>query len=549
MTNTSCAPKPTTGSLWGVGVGPGDPDLVTVAAVKAIGQADVIAYHSARPGSSIAKKIAGQHFPPDVLEVEFVYPVTTGTTTHRDGYRGALNDFYTECANTLRSHLDAGKNVVIVSEGDPSTYSSYQHHHRRLSPHYRTTVVPGITSYSAAAAAAGEPLVEDTQVLSIIPATLPNAELLQHLDRCDAAVVMKLSRNAATVQQSLADVNKLDRSVYVERVGHDSQQVAAYSAIEPNNVPYMSLVVCPGPLPSYYETAGPVEGEITGSATTVEHVASDRAGCAGVSGAEASSLQCGEAIDSASGSDGYIVVLGLGPGPDDWVTPATTTALAEVTDVIGYAPYVNRVPTRVGLVKHASPNRVEAERVALAIRLARQGRKVAVVSGGDPGVFAMAAAVLEEADLAGARDVDIRVEPGVTAATAAAARLGAPLGHDFALISLSDQLKPWKVVEDRLVAAFTHDVAVGLYNPASRTRRDAINATADLMRSHHGPGVPVAIARNVGRPGESFEITTVAEFDPDVVDMSSLVIVGSSKTRVFHSQVRDFLYTPRSYSQ
>lgn len=513
------------GQLIGVGVGPGDPELLTLAAVRAIESADVIAYHGARPGSSIARRIAADFFPQNVVEVEFVYPVTTGKTEHPGGYRAALTDFYEECAATLRQHLDSGRRVVIISEGDPSTYSSYQHHHRRLCSSYPTRVIPGITSYSAAAAALGEPLVEDNQVLSVIPATLPNAELLQHLDRTDAAVVMKLSRNAAAVRQTLTDVNKLDRAGYVERVGHRDQHMARFADVDPDDVPYMSLVVCPGPVPTYY-------GHTEPSPQTARHEDTSPGSI------EASEIhqECGQ-----------IVVLGLGPGPDEWTTPAVSNLLGDVTDVIGYTPYVNRVPARSGLTKHASPNRVEAERVLHAVELAQQGKYVAVVSGGDPGVFAMATAVLEEVDRAGVSGIKVSVEPGVTAATAAAARLGAPLGHDFALISLSDQLKPWSIVEARLRAACESDLALGLYNPASSTRREAINATAELLREVHQPDVPIGLARNVGRSGESLHVTTVGDFDPDVVDMSTLVIVGTSTTKVFHNAGKTYLYTPRSY--
>ncbi len=246
---------------------------------------------------------------------------------------------------------------------------------------------------------------------------------------------------------------------------------------------------------------------------------------------------------------GTLTVVGLGPGPADWLLPEAAAALAEATDLVGYLPYVARVPERPGLVRHASDNRVELDRARHAFALALDGRQVAVVSGGDPGVFAMAAAVFEalEADRA-FRDVEVRIVPGLSAMQAAAARLGAPLGHDFCAISLSDNLKPWEVVLRRLTAAAEGDFVLALYNPASKARPQQIGEALEHLRGSKRDDTPVAFARAVGRPDERLHLTTLARADAALVDMSTLVIVGSSETRWVAGQGgRRWMLTPRSY--
>lgn len=230
---------------------------------------------------------------------------------------------------------------------------------------------------------------------------------------------------------------------------------------------------------------------------------------------------------------GEILVVGLGPGPEHWRTPEASAALERATDLVGYEPYLARCPQRPAQMRHGSDNRVELERARLAIDLARAGRIVAVVSGGDPGVFAMAAAVVEavEADDT-AHDLPVTVMPGVSAMQAAAARLGAPLGHDFCAISLSDNLKPWALVEKRLRAAAEGDFVIALYNPASKARPTRIFEAFDLLRSLKAGTTPVAFARAVGRPDERLVVTTLTEADPAIVDMATLVIIGSSESRV-----------------
>jgi precorrin-3B C17-methyltransferase len=246
---------------------------------------------------------------------------------------------------------------------------------------------------------------------------------------------------------------------------------------------------------------------------------------------------------------GRVLIVGLGPGAAEWITPEASAAIEAASDIVGYSPYVERLTLRANQRVHASDNRVEMERARLALTLAVEGRKVAVVSGGDPGVFAMAAAVFEAVeDDPQWLKLDIQVAPGITAMQAAAARLGAPLGHDFCAISLSDNLKPWGVVERRLRAAAEGDFVVALYNPASKARPTRIVQAFDLLRSLKAPATPVAFARAVGRADEALALTTLGEADASLADMATLVVVGSSETRfVLRDGERPWMLTPRAY--
>ena len=250
-------------------------------------------------------------------------------------------------------------------------------------------------------------------------------------------------------------------------------------------------------------------------------------------------------------TQGWIKIVGLGPGRDAWITLDAQAALASATDLIGYIPYVARVAHRDGLVRHASDNRVELDRARHALDLARQGKRVAVVSGGDPGIFAMAAAIFEAVDRGDESDraLDIEVLPGITAMQAAAAKIGAPLGHDFCAISLSDNLKSWDIILRRLKAAAEGDFVIAFYNPASKSRPQTIYDAFDVLRSLKAGSTPVAFARAVGREDENIILTTLTEADPSVVDMATLVMIGSSETKfiIRDKGQRPWLYTPRSY--
>jgi precorrin-2 C20-methyltransferase/precorrin-3B C17-methyltransferase len=492
----------TAGRLTGVGVGPGDPDLVTVRAARLITAADVIAYHCAAHGRSIARTAAKPYLRDGQAEEVLQYPVTAGGTDHPGGYPGAMADFYAEATARLERHLLAGRDVVVLCEGDPSLYGSYLHLHERLGPRFCSTIVPGVSSVSAAAAAAAVPLVQHDEVLTVLPGTLPEDELRARLAGADAAAVLKLGRTFGSVRSALEQTGLLGRARYVERAGTDAERVEPLAGVDPDRVPYMSLALVPG----RGHRPAPEPG---------------------------------------------VTVVGLGPGDPAWLTPEASAALADATDLVGYRPYLARLPVRPGQQRHASGNTVEAERALLALDLAASGRRVAVVSSGDPGVFAMASAVLEQAAAAGGRwdAVPVTVLPGVTAAQAVAARAGAPLGHDYCVISLSDRLKPWPVIADRIEHAAAADLVIALYNPASRSRTWQLTAVADLLLRHRGPATPVVLGRAVGRAGEQLQVVTLAELGSASVDMSTLVIVGSTATRVYDRAGQPVVFTPRHYGE
>ena len=246
---------------------------------------------------------------------------------------------------------------------------------------------------------------------------------------------------------------------------------------------------------------------------------------------------------------GWLAIAGLGPGDPRLWTGEVVEALAEATDVVGYIPYVARVPDREGLTKHASDNRVEIDRATHALQLAVNGHRVVVVSSGDPGVFAMAAAVFEamEAGPDAFRDLEISVLPGITAMLAASAAAGAILGHDFCAINLSDNLKPWDLIEKRLRLAVEADFACAFYNPRSKARPEGFGRALDVLKAHCEPGRLITFARAVSTPEETLNTVPLAEAVPEMADMRTVVLLGSSLTRRIDRPGRaPIVYTPRS---
>lgn len=239
---------------------------------------------------------------------------------------------------------------------------------------------------------------------------------------------------------------------------------------------------------------------------------------------------------------GRLDIVGLGPGADAMVTPEVQAALEQATDIVGYIPYVARVAERPGLMLHPSDNRVELDRARHALEMALAGRRVVVVSSGDPGVFAMASAVFEAMEgWPEAQALPVTVLPGITAMLAAAAALGAPLGHDFCCINLSDNLKPWAVIERRLRLAGEADLAMAFYNPRSASRPEGFAKTLDVLRAVCGPDRLISFARNVSRPDQTLLTVSLGEAVPEMADMRTVVLVGNSQTR----RVGPFVYTPR----
>ena len=246
---------------------------------------------------------------------------------------------------------------------------------------------------------------------------------------------------------------------------------------------------------------------------------------------------------------GSLAVVGLGPGDARWLTPEAEAALAAADVLFGYRPYLDRVPARPRQERQPSDNREEAARAAQALRRAADGARVAVVSGGDPGVFAMGAAVCAEIETGpdAWRSLDLAIIPGVTAMLAVAARVGAPLGHDFCALSLSDNLKPWELIVRRLDAAAGAGFVIALYNPVSRARPWQLGVAFERLRLKLEASTPVVFGRAVGRADEHVAVTTLAAADPAAADMATLIIVGSPETRTIARPGRaPLVYTPRA---
>jgi precorrin-2 C20-methyltransferase/precorrin-3B C17-methyltransferase len=502
----------TTGRFYGVGLGPGDPELVTLKAARLIGSADVIAYHAGVGKQSNARRIAASLIPEGAVEEELRYPVTTGHTSHPGGYAGAMADFYLESSERLAAHLETGRTVVLLAEGDPLFYGSYMYMHDRLSSRFPTEVVPGVPAFAAATALVASPLVRQTDILTILPGTLPEAELARRLADTDGAIIMKLGRTFPAVRSALEQAGRLEHALYVERASMPEERWLPVADVDPASVPYFSLIVVPG---------DSVHDEPTGRRSPAPAAVSSRPAA-------------------------ELVVLGLGPGPSEWITPEASAVLARVEHVVGYAAYVNRVPQRAGLTRHASGNTVELDRARLALDLASRGERVAVVSGGDAGVFGMASAVVEAAADPVYAAISVRVLPGVSAVQAVAARAGAPVGADFAVVSLSDRLKPWPVVERRLRAIADADLVLAIYNPASRSRTHQIVEAQKLLLEHKSPDTVVVVGRDIGRAEESLVVTTLGDLDAGSIDMKCLLIVGASTTRRTPSGQ---VWTPRFVSE
>src|SRR5581483_5683379 len=330
------------------------------------------------------------------------------------------------------------------------------------------------------------------------------------------AIIMKLGRTFPAVRSALAQAGRLDGAWYVERASQPEESWLPVTEVDGASVPYFSLIVVPGD---------------SGREATAARMRTGRP--------EAVEVPSAQATTPAD-----LLVVGLGPGPDAWLTPEVSAALASVDHVVGYAPYVARVPQREGLTRHASGNTVEVDRARFALDLAMRGERVAVVSGGDAGIFGMASAVFEAAEDATYDGVDIQVLPGLSAVQAVAARAGAPIGGDFAVVNLSDRLKPWSVLEDRLRALAEADLVIALYNPASRARSEQVGWAKDLLLKVHDPSTVVVVGRDVGRAEESLSVTTLGELDPASIDMKCLIIVGSSATRVTRA---GRVWTPRRH--
>lgn len=838
------------GILFGLGVGPGDPELLTVKAQRILAAAPVIAYPAPEGGASFARAIADAHIPAGKIEVPLETPMVPGLSPHHPSYD--------RHAESLAAHLAAGRDVALLCEGDPLLFGSFIQVFERLADRFAVTIVPGVSSVTAAAAVAHIPLAARADSFALIPATLAEDDIVRRARAADSVAVLKAGRHLDKIRAALAMAG-FDEPTLIERATLPDQRVLPLAEATGES-PYFSLVLArrgksvssKAPIPEnavlvaltqdglalartlqaalpgatvhglkrraddadeiFADTADhlaalfragrplvgicaagiliralaplladktaeppvvalsadgrfavPILGGHRGAnrlaqavadvlggqaavttagdtalglalddlplgwrtgenvraaaknitaallagepvALTVEGgnaawleksgarfsdigrfkvlvtdraVAGDEntyvihppvlvlgAGCernaeaaelialaektlkesnlspravacvtstdakrdeaavhalarhwgvparffsaarleqetprlanpseevfraVGSHGvAEAAALAAvgaagalvvpktksaratAAAARAAPGADldgaslegvggharGTLTIVGIGPGAAEWRTPAATAALREATDVVGYSLYLDIVAdVIVGKNRHDSNLAEEEARVRLALDLAAQGRAVALVCSGDAGIYALATLafeLLETAAAAAWASVEVSVVPGVSAMQAAAARAGAPLGHDFCAISLSDLLTPWEDIERRLKAAAEGDFVVAFYNPVSKRRTEQLTRARDILLAHRPPQTPVILARNLGRPGERREVIALADLAPDKADMLTVVMVGSSNTRAFVHGGETRVYTPRGYAR
>jgi len=835
----------TVGTLYGLGVGPGDPELITLKARRILEAAPVIAYPAPEHGASVARLIADSHVPAGRAEIAIRMAMTPGNFP--------AADVYDRAASEIGGHLSHGRDVAVLCEGDPFLYGSFMYLYARIAETFPVVVVPGVSSLGACTAVAGQPLVSRNQVLTVVPAPLPEDELARRLAGVEAAAIMKVGRHLAKVKRVLGRLGLAAGARYVARAGMADERVCALAEVADDQAPYFSMIlvrredaaetsipaddlparaaivalsagglalarrlkahlpaaeahglagradggdatftdvgdhlralfadgrpivgVCAAgilvravaplladkraeppvvavaedasavvPLlgghhggnriaraladalgvaaavttagdlrlglaldepPAGWRVANPAAakaimgallagapvaleldagdgGWLTASgiafaaradlcvrvtdravaapgedlvlhppvlalgvgcergADAVELIAladtalagaglaagavacvasidvkmdedavlavADRlgaparfftaadleketprlahpsdivfraVGCHGV--AEAAALvaagaggslvvekraagRCTVAIARAAQpfdaagvgrGRGSLAIVGIGPGQAAWRTPEATAALLAADHVVGYRLYLDLVADLVaGKRLHVSELTEEEVRVRLALDLAGAGNRVALIGSGDAGIYGLASLVFElmarQADV-GWNRVAVTVAPGVSALQAAAARVGAPLGHDFCAISLSDLLTPWAEIERRLAAAAAGDFVVALYNPVSKRRRHQLARARDILLGARPSQTPVALARNLGRADESVRIVSLAELSPEMADMLTLVLVGSSRTRTVETGGRRWLYTPRGY--
>lgn len=482
-----------TGRFWAIGVGPGDPQLLTVKAVSIVRQAHVVCHAGPDDRRGRAYEIVRTLVPPErpirrVL-TEPMGGVLAGNW--RRAYRPGVEQIAADC----RQGLD----VAFVTEGDPTLFSTAGYVWQLLAelyPEIPIEVVPGVSSVTAAAARVRWQLAQRHESLALLPAGYYCEALEDVLDRFDTVALVKVPRALPQLVEAL-QARPGHEAVYVENLGTAEEWLTHDLAAAAQRQCYFSLVLVRRARQRERDT------------TTVP---------------------------------GKLWVLGLGPGEMRQLTGQALAVLRAADVVLGYEGYVQLLqPLSLRADFRSWPIGAEVERATEALQRAAAGQRVVLVSSGDAGVYGMASLVLETAAVH--PEVEVEVVPGVTAALAAAARLGAPLGHDFACISLSDLLTPWEVIERRLHGAAQADFVLALYNSVSQRRTWQLPRTREILLHYRGPQTPVGLVDKAYRTGERVWQATLGELSPEGVGMETLVVVGSSQTRVIHGR----LVTPRGY--
>jgi precorrin-2 C20-methyltransferase/precorrin-3B C17-methyltransferase len=475
-------------------VGPGDPELLTLRAVRVLQQVQAI-YHAGpaeRQGRAweVVRDLVRAEQAVAVVLAEPIADVTASGGT--EPYRAGVARIAADCRR--------GLDVAFITEGDPTLYSTASAVWQLLgeiAPEVPVEVVPGVSSITAAAARARWPLARRDETLAVVPASYHVQELPALLGAFGNICLLKAPRAVTPLLEHLKATGRAYEAVYAENVTTPREWITSDLASAASRQDYFSLVL-------------------------VRQAA-------------------GRAVPAATRA-GKLWVVGIGPGDPRLLTGQALEALRAADIVLGYEGYLELLkPLRLTAECWGSPIGAEAERAAQSLQLSRQGRRVVLVSSGDAGVYGMASLVLETAEAL--PDVEVEVVPGVTAATAAAALLGAPLGHDFACVSLSDLLTPWDLIERRLEAVGQGDLALALYNPVSRRRTWQLPRARDILLKCRPPQTPVGLVERAYRSGMEHRITTLECLSAEGVTMETTVLVGSSRTVVVHGR----MVTPRGY--
>jgi precorrin-2 C(20)-methyltransferase len=490
------------GQFWAVGVGPGDPELMTLKAVNLLRRAHLLYHAGPKPDQGRAWEIVRGHVRPG-QQVRIVLAesmAAASASPDRAANRPGVERIAADCRR--------GLDVAFVTEGDPTVYSTAAPVWQLLAevaPEIPLTIVPGVSSVTAAAARVGWPLAQRDEMLAIVPANYHRDELATLLDQFPTVCLLKAASALPELEPILRQHLPDRQAVYVENLGTFREWITHDLGAALGRKDYFALaLVRRRPLP-----AAAMPEQVETPAPT-----------------------------------GKLWVIGLGPGDPTLLTGRASEVLRAAEVVVGYDGYLQALaPLRLRAELRGSPIGAERERAALALELAAAGRRVALVSSGDAGVYGMASLVLETAAMT--PDVQIEMVPGVTAAVAAAALLGAPLGHDFACISLSDLLTPWDVIEQRLNAAGQGDFVLALYNPVSRRRTWQLPRARDILLRHRRPETHVGLVDKAHRPGMRVWQTTLGELTTEGVGMETTLIIGSSRTRTVNRR----LVTPRGYSE
>jgi precorrin-2 C20-methyltransferase/precorrin-3B C17-methyltransferase len=477
-----------------VGVGPGDPELLTLKAVHILRQVHALYHAGPREDEGRAWRIIQGLVQPEqrvrVVRNESMNALVAGGSA---GYRRTVKQIAADCR--------AGLDVAFVTEGDPTLYSTASVVWQLLAevaPEVPVEIVPGVSSVNAAAARVGWALAQKDEPLAVVPAGYHRHDLRALLQAFPNVCLLKVPQALPELAAALEELRPRREAVYIENLGTAQEWVTQDVASAAGRKEYFALVL-------------------------VRRAREDSVLSAGVR---------------------KLWVVGLGPGDPSLLTRQALEVLQSAEVIIGYEGYLQLLAS-LGLSAEmrGSPIGAEARRAGQALELARQGRRVALVSSGDAGVYGMASLVLETAE--GLPDLDVEVVPGVTAAVSAAALLGAPLGHDFACVSLSDLLTPWEVIERRLHAVGQGDLVLALYNPISQRRTWQLPRAREILLQYLRPETPVGQVARAFRPGTVVRRTTLGDLSAEGITMETTLIVGNSHTRIVNGR----MVTPRGYGR